>query len=216
MDLKSLRMVCIAIAMCVFMAMIISHAFKYLPENTESMRTPISVEDINSHREGDEEQTAEELRERIKTLEEELEHSNRAKEDAENRVSQMERVRTDEPFHEIPEQNHDESEFAMVYGNAEKEFSAKSYEKALVFYQNALQIAESDKQRADCYLGLSKVYAIQQRFGSAISNAQKAHNIKPSYESAVMLAKLNHRTGNPARATQSMKTLIERDFSLDF
>ena len=89
-------------------------------------------------------------------------------------------------------------------------------DEALNRFNEAITKASSDKQTAKAYLGLAKVYALKQRYGSAFSNAQKAHNLYPTYESHLLIAKLNFKTGQAAKAEQSIKRVLEKDFSSDF
>ena len=81
-----------------------------------------------------------------------------------------------------------------------------------MLYQESLSATTNADEQSLACIGISKSYASQRRFGSAISYAQKANNLYPTYETKVLLAKLNYATGKTAQAEQAMKALLESEF----
>lgn len=213
MDYKMFRVVALALAICFVFALVINNAYKYLPENS-NMKAPLSVEDINSQIEGE---TEEKNIDSFMQLQEELNNLRQEKDDLEQRLSEAERNRDNEPYREIPDNSSEiNGEFETLYADGEKLLAENNLDEALNRFNEAITKASSDKQTAKAYLGLAKVYALKQRYGSAFSNAQKAHNLYPTYESHLLIAKLNFKTGQAAKAEQSIKRVLEKDFSSDF
>lgn len=223
MEPKSVRLVVIAIAMCVLFALVIGNAFKFLPEDANNI-TPISVEDLNSARsenndeykdeasENNNEEDVNVLQEKIRRLEVELEQSKNknGNEDFTNNVEKEKK-----PFEELSEDEKNteiSSDFNKNLQDGHSKFKAGDYQSALLSYEEALNSANSSEEKSLAYVGISKSYALQRRYGSAISNAQKANNAYSTYETKVLLAKLNYRTGNVAQAEQAMKALLESGF----
>lgn len=222
MNLKTLRVLSVAIALCFLFALVVNNAYKYLPNKGDNSKLPLSVEDVNSPREyrenSNENSDSQELQDRLRQLEEDLNSANMIKEELEEKLRNIEN--SNEKFKEIEPVLESEksvsSDFFKVYFEAVDLLGSGDLSGAVTKFQNSLTAAENDKQSAKAYLGVARVYALQKRYGSAISNAQRAQNMNPSYESQVMLAKLHYVTGNVQKAEQLMKTLLEKEFSTEF
>lgn len=211
MDPKSVRIVIIAISLCVLFALVIGNAFKFLPEDATGA-TPISVEDLNTGRANNEEVSSEEKKE-ISTLEDRIRQLEEELDDARAEADNLRQI-NNKPFEELAGQdaNSEVLEFYQKIENGNKNLKSGNYEEALDIFQQALKQATKPYEVSLANIGISKSYAAQRRFGSAISYAQKANNAYSSYETKVLLAKLNYRTGNSIQAEQAMKTLLESEF----
>ena len=215
MDSRSLRLVVIGIAMCVLFALVVGNAFKFLPDDPNSV-TPISVEDLNTERADNNERREKALdeenmdevdilKERVRELERELEQSQKI-DNTETKSKPYEEFSEEEKNTEIT------SNFYETIENGNKNFNSGNYEAALMSYQEALNGTTKSSEVSMAYVGISKVYAMQRRYGSAISYAQKANNAYSTYETKVLLAKLNYVTGKTVQAEQAMKSLLESGF----
>lgn len=82
-------------------------------------------------------------------------------------------------------------------------------------YKKALEMAEESYQKADCYEAIATLYAINRRYGSAISSAQRANNISPSASREILLARLYYLTGEKEKAQRKIESVLGRDFAQD-
>lgn len=91
----------------------------------------------------------------------------------------------------------------------------REFEKAIVEYQTALELAENEDEKAFCYEEIANTFAITKRYGSAITYAQKAYKIKPTSSVEVLLARLYYKTGNIEKATNRINFILKKDFNVE-
>ena len=85
----------------------------------------------------------------------------------------------------------------------------KKYNDALNEYQKVLEKTDDKELKASAYEGISTVYAVNRRYGTALSFALKAYNIAPNSARALLAAQLYNKTGETQRASQIVNKLLQ-------
>lgn len=221
-DQKTARFIIIICTILLIFVLVVNHAYKYLPQN-DTIPKIHSVEDINSQRDFEEENTSETIEK--SPTEENSNLKNTPKNDSiefathkeremleliEQKKAELERIPT-------PEENKiletSSSSFKSTFDKAKKAFSQKEYNTAIELYKSAITLTSEKNLLALCYDDLAKIYAHQKKFGSAISFAQKAYNSDQTSEREFFLARLNYKVGNTQRADELIKRSLQRDFN---
>ena len=85
------------------------------------------------------------------------------------------------------------------------------YDKALEEY-NMYKDSSDVLVKEKCYRGIAGINAIKKHFGSALVYAKKAHNISPSPENKLLIARIYNKTGNQDLARQYLEEALKKDF----
>jgi len=98
---------------------------------------------------------------------------------------------------------------------AKNHFNNGEYATSLKEYHSAVQLTKDDEIIASGYEGISKVYAANRKYGTALAFATKAYSISPSISREILLAKLYYKTGDIEKATKRVNNILHKDFSND-
>lgn len=90
--------------------------------------------------------------------------------------------------------------------------SNKNYSEAIEEYNKIITSSDDAKLKAICYEEAAIIYALNKRYGSALSNAQRAYNMAPTSSREILLARLYYKTGDVEKATLRMNNVLKRDF----
>lgn len=222
-DPKTARFSIIICGVLLIFALVINHAYKYLPQN-DTIPEIQSVEDINSQRDYVEEKEEEVVdnqpvetidyatkRDKKHTFEHEPITNNQEISEHERREL-LEQEKAEQEIIPTPQAN-ETSSFQETLNNAKKSFVEKDYERAIETYKSAMALTDNKIELALCYDDLAKIYAMQKKYGSAIAFAQKAYNAQQTADREILLARLNYRVGNTERANELLKRSLQRDFN---
>lgn len=184
----------------------IYHAFNYLPANV--METSRS-EDIMT--------LSEENRDMdIENNNRDEERSDEYDEEDDNEASNIsEDDNTDSEDQISEEKPNNTDSYQNLLSNAEQYLNKSEYEKSAEAYIKAVELTENTDNKALCYEKIALSYAYLQRFGTALSYAQKSYNISPTTEREVLLARLYYKTGSQNKAMERMNNVLKREFSKD-
>lgn len=214
-DLNSAKFISIVIAMCFIFIMVVWHAFDYLPSEVPNSTLP----DLNSQQttdlqanenkkeneEGEKEEKLENVVERVEEL------VAVKKEPKQVEIEPFEKI-----YNETPETNLEETNnFDSDLNKARNMVNQKLYSEAISEYQNIISNSNNKLLQAQCYEEVAIMYASLQRYGSALSAAQRAYNTSPSISREVLLARLYYKTGNIDKATTRINNVLRRDFSFN-
>ena len=128
---------------------------------------------------------------------------------------QLERIYENTPEEEEKDINITEKDYNSELANARKFRNNNKYAEAVAEYQNIISNTEDKALQAQCYEEVAIMYATLQKYGSALSVAQKAYNTKPSTSREVLLARLYYKSGNIDKATSRINNILRRDFSIN-
>ena len=184
----------------------IYHAFNYLPANvTETSRSEDAMTLSEEIKDMDIENTD---REDERSDEDEEEEYNEADDfSEEDNAGSEDKIREEKPNNTDSYQN--------LLSNAEQYFNKGEYEKSAEAYIKAVELTENADNKALCYEKIALSYAYLQRYGTALSYAQKSYNISPTTEREVLLARLYYKTGSQNKAMERMNNVLKREFSKD-
>ncbi len=201
------------------------NAFNYLPDNDESAN--LNKEQINKQEEVKPEETVAEEKSAKKELNitlpktdyelmmEEITPPPGLKQDiplppALNEANAVEEIQPAESNIQPKQETSDD--FLAKAKSLTKE---KQYAQALKEYQKAAEMTHNTDIVAECYDGIANVYAINKRYGSALSFAIKAYNMSPSTKREMTLARLYYKSGDIEKATKRINNILQRDFADD-
>lgn len=217
-DLGKAKLVGIIALILFIFIMVIANAYQYLPtENSDipdvnsEISQPVDNTDNTSDENSDnEDNTAAEE-------EEDAQPEVKEKRTTEPKVTKSEIT----PLENISDNNDNnyassDSTFENTFSEAASLVEQKQLVQAIEKFQEAVKIAETTKQKAECYENISKVYALAKKYGTALSFAQKAYNLAPSTNREILLARLYYKTGSTDKATERMNNILRRDFSMDY
>lgn len=220
-NVESAKFLSIIIGICLIFIMVVWHAFEYIPNKGVSNKpveeAVVQEELVDEEKiKVEDEQTVEEV-----VLDEEMEDSER--ESTEQII--IEQRRQDivkeklEPLEsiedsqgEIVAEKQEEISFVSILNQGQDKEIAGDYSGALAQYQKALDMVSSNKEKAICLEKIAMLYALQKRYGSALSVAQKAYNAYPNTSREILLARLYYKTGDINRANARMSNVLKRDF----
>lgn len=100
---------------------------------------------------------------------------------------------------------------AVIEGK--RNFNENKYTEALVEYQKVASLTTDKELIAMSYEGISEIYAVSKRYGTALSFAAKAYNTSPSISREMLIARIYYRAGNTENAVTRVNNLLKRDFS---
>lgn len=224
-DFNSKKFYILLSVVCVLFLILVVNAFMYLPKNTLK-------EEVSANREGTvnrqigsnvniprtNQQIISEEKNPKKTLNVKLPNYSDEVDIVELDAPPGVNVSKDEdtPSLEVKEKELSSSEKAELYLKEGTKYRAsKQYIKALDEYQRVLNLDADKMYNASAYDGIASLYAINKRYGSALSYAIKAYNMYPTTERELVLARLYYKTGDISKATQRVNNILRREFSDD-
>lgn len=206
----------IAIILFIFI-MVIANAYQYLP--SESKDIPDINTEVNTTAQPDETTAEEKYTSDENTANDETNYKedpsdyNVARETySSDRLTPLENVSydSDENISNTQDKGYDET-----FANAGTLKEQKQLVKAIDEYKKAYSLAETTKQKAECYEEIANIYALTKKYGTALSFAQKAYNLAPSTNREILLARLYFKTGSTDKASERINNVLRRDFSMD-
>lgn len=188
--------------------MVVWHAFDYLPAKPETNLVPTQI-DTNYK--------AESIK--INPVNEEFYSKNEDEEVLESKshytAEKLEPIDDEDLLSEHRLFQSDEAvnkTYGQEFSNA-KEFVAKGdFSRAIEEYKNLISETDENTIKAQCFEEIARIYAIQKRYGSALSAAQRAYNLSPSTTGEVLLARLYYKTGDVEKATKRINNILRREF----
>lgn len=114
----------------------------------------------------------------------------------------------------ISQQSQEEQAYTILKTASEYRAS-KQYIKALDEFQKVVELTSDKNITASGYDGIASLYAINKRYGTALSYAIKAYNTYPTSNRELVLARLYFKTGDIDKATQRVNNILRREFSDD-
>lgn len=228
---RTLKFVGLIFLVCFVFAIAVRHAYDYLPKDIQVENTSQQVEtkeDILEYNNPDADKN-------ISTEEEDSESEDIAENDVEieeddsdnmwkkeNRFKKLVVAPELEPLESINEKttsknsvDEDVKTFESYYKKGKNLKRNRDLEKAIVEFQSALSLANTDSDKATCYEQISECYAILKRYGSAIVNAQRAYNLVKTTSREVLLARLYYKTGDIEKATNRINFVLKKDFLVE-
>ncbi len=221
-DIRSAKLIAIIGLILFIFIMVVANAYQYLPsENSDipSVNNEINLpadEDNNS----EDSDSVYDNEEENNTVEEE----NSRKRFSETRSSNDEPSYSNEnltPLENISDNNNDSYEsdsaksFEEAFSEAKDLKNDKQLVKSISAFNDAVKVAETSKQKADCYEEIANIYAVAKKYGTALSFAQRAYNMSPSTSREILLARLYYKTGSADKASDRMNNVLRRDFTQD-
>ncbi len=209
----------LATAICVILfifVMVVANAYKYIPEeNSENINTDTEYSDTVENYKEDEHQELDETSDYETNIEE-----NKVSEIDDEKIKNTSNTKEYEILEPISRNESINEEkvadtYEQVFSDANQLIEDKKLTKAIEGFQNAINLAETNKQKADCYEKISTIYGISKQYGKALALAQKAYNLSPSTNREMLLARLYYKTGNVDKATDRVNNILNREFSLD-
>ncbi|MBQ4115274.1 hypothetical protein IJD34_07720 [bacterium] len=105
--------------------------------------------------------------------------------------------------------------YITTFANARKMINDKDFLQALETLKKASSLAQTDERKADCLEQTALVYAKMKKYGTALSNAQRANNLVPSVSRELLIAKIYYKTGYREKSQEKLNAIMQRDFVYD-
>ena len=221
-EFNSKRFFIILIVICVLFVIVVVNALSYLPQNNDNESASMIQQGENINRPA---QKQEEVVKEESAKSNDAEQNKNVKiKDEKNIDTDLELIEIDTPEGALPDiktkedtktEMTPEEKAERILKNANDLRTSKQYLKALDEYQKVPAETTDKKLVASSYEGISSLYAINKRYGTALTYAIKAYNIEPSSTRELMLARLYYKTGDIQKATQRINNILRRDFSDD-
>ena len=237
-DFNSRKYIWLLIIVCFLFFIIVIKAFQYLPDRTNvpapvteqsSVKPSDTVQQTTEDTVSEENNTSEELTDEQK-MAKKLASEKYKKDHKSGKIvfsnsepSEFEEVQVpagvlDEELPAMQEKTENvaltNEELALrAIINAKKSFREKNYSEALKEYQTVSSLTEDKELTAMSYEGISEIYVLSKRYGTALSFAAKAYNMSPSIAREMLIAKIYYRAGNTENAITRVNNLLKRDFS---
>ena len=199
---------------CLLFIIVVINAYMYLPEKTQTN----DVGAITINKSVQVEQADQNETEDKKTSDEDSQKISLPKVKDEIEIVDIETPNgvnvSEETTQNAPELSTEEKA-ANILKDAQKYRAARQYIKALDEFQKLSAISSDKNILATSYDGIASLYAINKRYGTALSYAIKAYNTYPTSEREMTLARLYYTTGDIEKATQRVNNILRRDFADD-
>lgn len=211
-DIRGAKLISIIGLILFIFIMVVANAYQYLP--SESSDLPNVNNEINLPSDEDENTSEDDTRVNEEPSKESLYRDNRSLEDNNSNSYSNENIT---PLENISDENNSNSDvnFDDTFAEAKKLKDDKQLVKAISGFNDAVKVAETSKQKADCYEEIATIYAVTKKYGTALSFAQKAYNMSPSTSREILLARLYYKTGNADKASDRINNVLRRDFTQD-
>ena len=108
-----------------------------------------------------------------------------------------------------------DNEAISPFDNAIKLKNEKKYQEALNQFVEIAKNNNDDKLKSSCYEEISQIYALNKKYGTALSYAQKSFNLTPNTRRELLLARLYYKTGDITNATKRVNNILQRDFIVE-
>ncbi|MDO5306500.1 MAG: hypothetical protein Q4E83_01930 [bacterium] len=108
-----------------------------------------------------------------------------------------------------------DNEAISPFDNAIKLKNEKKYQEALNQFIEIAKNNNDDKLKSSCYEEISQIYALNKKYGTALSYAQKSFNLNPNTRRELLLARLYYKTGDITNATKRVNNILQRDFIVE-
>lgn len=212
---------CILI-ICITFAGIVMQAYTYLPSGNkhyENISELINNETITPQTNNNKEITKENYKEENNEIsdndEDDLENieeksQNSQEYDRRNHKLNLEPLET-----ELDKKAQNNNDIEQLLKNANELKNQEKFQEALSIYKTAHSDSTDEETKAFCLEQISTIYAIERRYGTALSYAQRAYNTIPSTSREVLLARLYYKVGNIEKANSRMENILKRDFEQD-
>ena len=204
---------------CLVFTVAIIKAFEYLPEK-EDRNLRVNVENINNPSNistTSEEEQDSSVKEEDQSVSKEKSGTLLAKSDndmdfetidAPNGINEENTENINNDDSELTQA--EKAELAIFYG--QKYLREKKYTKSLTEFQKVENLVEEKELLAMSYEGIAQLYAINRKYGSAMTYATKAFNLSPSSSREMLLAKLYYKTGDIDKSTKRINNVLHRGF----
>lgn len=212
-DVRSAKMLSIIGVILIGFVIAIANAYKYLPSETSEIpdvdteiSQPVNNSEDNYNNETEEEEEEDRPAE---------ENTRETKSYSEPETVSYNNLT---PLDNVDNDNYSadsEKTYESIIANAKQFKEEKQLVKAISEYQQAVNLAENSKQKAECYEEIATIYAISKKYGTALSFAQKAYNLSPSTPREILLARLYFKTGSTDKASDRINNVLRRDFNQD-
>ena len=214
-DIKAAKLMSIIIGICFIFIMVVWHAYDYIPQkdsnNILEMQEVQNTDSETETVEKKEEEKLEDIVEKVQRVDFEKKEINNTE------IEPLETIYENNPEEKTIEKPVEASikDYNSELANARKLRNDKMYAEAVAEYQKTISNTEDRALQAQCYEEVAIMYATLQKYGSALSIAQKAYNTKPSTSREVLLARLYYKCGNIDKATSRINNVLRRDFSIN-
>lgn len=108
-----------------------------------------------------------------------------------------------------------DNEAISPFDNAIKLKNEKKYQEALNQFVEIAKNNNDDRLKSSCYEEISQIYALNKKYGTALSYAQKSFNLNPNTRRELLLARLYYKTGDITNATKRVNNILQRDFIVE-
>ena len=217
-DINTAKFTSIIIGICFIFVMVVWHAYDYIPTRDSNNLSVIQQEQNIENNENLENEEVKNKEENLEDIVEKVQRVDFEKKEIE--------VTKNQPLEIIYENTPEEKTFEKTIESSIKDYNSelakarklrndKKYTEAVSEYQNTISNTEDKALQALCYEEVAILYASLQKYGSALSVAQKAYNTKPSTSREVLLARLYYKSGNIDKATSRINNVLRRDFSIN-
>ena len=227
-EFNSKKYIFLIIIVCLMFIIFIIKAFDYLPEKTDindndsynsteyinEINKPLNRENINEEVKADDSKTDPDRHksghidffkpkntEPEKTTLVEIDTPTGVKEDITPQKNNLEYIQTP---------NSDTAFNSFLKGkNLKKE---NDYTNALSEFQKAEENADNDELKAMCYENIAEIYAINRKYGTALSFASKAYKLSPSDTREMLIAKIYYQAGQTDKAITRINNALKKSF----
>lgn len=219
-DLKTARFIIIIIFICLSFALVVMQAYKYVPETNERQ---IGIENNNKNSnynlkvKQNYEKEIENIKKDSHNDEEVFVIEDNEQEEIIEPIEkdfELKNSKELEPISELNSINIKNFNSDSLFARAIKQKDSNDYKSAIEKFKQLAETAD-EKTKADCYEQIAVIHAIEKRYGTALSFAQKAYNTYPNTSREILLARLYYKTGNIDKATNRVNNILKRDFDLD-
>ena len=91
----------------------------------------------------------------------------------------------------------------------------RSYTEALNELQKIQNMTDNKSLIAASYQEIATIYAINRKYGTALSFASRAYNMEPNTEREMLLARIYYKSGDIDKATTRVNNVLHREFIND-
>ena len=107
----------------------------------------------------------------------------------------------------------DDNESALnILANAKKLKQNNDYSNALSELQKVVEHTDSEELKAISYEMIAEIYAINRRYGTALSFANKAYQTSPSASREMLIAKIYYQSGQTDTAINRINNALKKNF----
>lgn len=209
-DLKVSKYILIILVVCITFALVVMQAYTYLPDENENNPFPNEYEE-NIDRNNKTNYTQNDERQNEITRKENSNEDNQYSEEEKNRFKENLPNIDKSSVENIENTNSIEKQLKF----ARELKSQASYREAMSIYKEVYETCDDIKIKGYSLEQIATIHAIEKRYGTALSYAQKAYNTYPNTQKEVLLARLYYKTGDEEKAKTRLEYILKRDFDQD-